>query len=198
MVSKASRRQLALPIVVLSLSLLLLAGAVWMTIATRGPGAPPPSAIGGTFQLMDQDRRTVTQDDLKGQPTLIFFGYTHCPEICPTTLFEISEIFRKMGPDAKVRAVFVSIDPERDTPELMKTYLSTFDKRITGLTGPHDAIDAMAKEWRVTYRKVPLDGDNYTMDHSALVYLMDSQMRFVNALPLNDENRAVKEIERWM
>jgi protein SCO1 len=193
-----SRRQMVLPLSVLAVSVVLLAAAAWITLVTRGPGAPPPSAIGGSFALVDQNGKTVTQDDLKGQPVLMFFGYTHCPDVCPTTLFEISEMFRKMGPDAKVRAVFVTVDPDRDTPELMKSYLSSFDRRISGLTGDRAALDAMLKAWRVTYRKVPLDGDNYSMDHTALVYLMDRQMRFVNALPMNDEDRAIKEIRRWM
>ena len=193
-----ARRQLLLPIIVLGVSLALLAGAVWVTLAPHDPGSPAPSAIGGSFHLVDQDGRNVTQDDFKGQPVLVFFGFTHCPDVCPTTLFEISEVMRKLGSDKKVRGLFVTVDPERDTPELMKSYLSSFDKRIAGLTGERQAVDEMLKAYRVYSRKVPIEGDNYTMDHSAIIYLMDKQMRFVNALPLQDPDRAIKEIQRWM
>ncbi len=198
MASPAPRRQLTLPLVVLGLSLVLLAGAIGLTFFARDPGAPAPSAIGGPFQLVYQDGRKVTQDDFKGQPALVFFGYTHCPDVCPTTLFELSEILRKLGPAAKVRGVFVTVDPERDTPELMKTYLSSFDPRIGGLSGDRASIDAMLKTYRVYSKKIPGEGEGYTMDHSAIVYLMDRQMRFVNALPLQDQDRAAREIQRWM
>lgn len=199
MASPAPRRQHALPIVVLCVSLVLLAGAVALTFLGRDPGAPPPSAIGGPFALLDQDGRAVNQDTYKGQATLMFFGYTHCPDVCPTTLFEISEILKKVGPDAKVRGLFVTVDPERDTPELLKSYLSSFDKRIGGLTGDREAINAMLKAYRVYSKKIPGESaDNYAMDHSAIVYLMDRQLRFVNALPLQDPDRAAKEIARWM
>lgn len=196
--ASSARRLLSLPVLVLALSLVLLAGAVWLTLAGRDPGAPAPSAIGGPFTLVDQNGARVTQDDFKGQPTLVFFGFTHCPDVCPTTLFEISELMRKLGPERKLRALFVSVDPERDTPELMKSYLSSFDKRIVGLTGERPDVDAMLKAWRVYAKKVPLDGSNYTMDHSAIIYLMDKQMRFVNAVPMQDQDRAIREIQRWM
>jgi protein SCO1/2 len=198
MADPAPRRQMTLPLVVLALSLVLLAGAVAVTMWGRGPGAPAPSAIGGPFTLTDQDGRKVTQDDFRGQPVLVFFGYTHCPDVCPTTLFEISEVMRKLGADAKVRGAFVTVDPERDTPDLLKSYLSSFDKRIGGLTGDRPAIDAMLRNYRVYSKKIPGEGEGYSMDHSAIVYLMDRQMRFINALPLQDEDRAVKEIQRWM
>ena len=199
MAMPASRRQIVMPVVVLCVSLVLLAGAIALTIFARDPGAPPPSAIGGPFALVDQDGRAVTQDDVKGQATLMFFGYTHCPDVCPTTLFEISEIMKKLGAGAKVRGLFVTVDPERDTPQLLKSYLSSFDKRIGGLTGDRAAIDAMLKAYRVYSKKIPGgEADNYAMDHSAIVYLMDRQLRFVNALPLQDPDRAAKEIARWM
>ena len=199
MATPASRRQLVLPIAVLCVSLALLAGALALTFFNRDPGAPAPSAIGGPFARVDQNGRAVTQEDYKGQATLMFFGYTHCPDVCPTTLFEISEIMKKLGAGAKVRGVFVTVDPERDSPELLKSYLSSFDRRIGGLTGDRAAIDAMLKAYRVYSKKIPGDNaDNYAMDHSAIVYLMDRQLRFVNALPLQDPDRAAKEIARWM
>jgi protein SCO1/2 len=160
---------------------LALFSAVIIIVSGRTP-APiaGPSAIGGPFQLVDHNARPVTDRDLKGKPFLVFFGFTHCPDICPATLFEVSEILRAMGPDAdKVRALFVTVDPERDTPEKLKDYLSSFDPHLVGATGDPAAIKAMEKAYRVYSKKVPLDGGGYTMDHTALVYLMDKEGRFV-------------------
>jgi protein SCO1/2 len=138
------------------------------------------AAIGGPFNLVDQNGRTVTDKDLRGHPYLVFFGFTHCPDVCPTALFEMSEVLGKLGPDAqKLSALFVTIDPERDTPAAMKDYLSSFNPRLVGLTGDPAAIAAVAKEYRVYVKKVPLDNGDYTMDHTALVYLMDKEGRFV-------------------
>ncbi|SRR6266566_5590060 len=138
------------------------------------------SAIGGPFSLTDQNGRMVTDQDLLGHSFLVFFGFTHCPDVCPTTLFEVSEVLGKLGPDAqRVSALFVTVDPERDTPAQMKDYLSSFNPRVVGLTGDPAAIAAMAKEYRVYVKKVPLDHGDYTMDHTALVYLMDKEGRFV-------------------
>src|SRR5205807_6457937 len=112
------------------------------------PGAQQTAAIGGAFRLTDQDGATVTDRDFLGHPFLVFFGFTHCPEVCPTTLFEVSEILRKLGPDAeRVRAVFITIDPERDTPAALKDYMSSFDPRLVGLTGEPAAIAAVARAY---------------------------------------------------
>lgn len=141
---------------------------------------PQAAAIGGPFRLINQDGQTVTDQDLKGRPFLVFFGFTYCPEVCPTALFEISEILGKLGPDGDhVRALFITVDPERDTPQVLKDYLSSFDPRLSGLTGDADAIAAVAKSYRAIYRKVPLEQGGYTMDHTTIVYLMDKQGRFV-------------------
>ena len=143
------------------------------------------SAIGGPFSLIDQDGRPVTDKDLRGRPFLVFFGFTHCPDVCPTALFEISEVLGKLGPDAqKVAALFVTIDPERDTPAAMKEYLASFNPHLVGLTGDPAAIAAVAKEYRVYLKKVPLENGDYTMDHTALVYLMDKEGRFVTPFNL--------------
>ena len=173
----------------------MLCFAVVLLVSERvsPPSAPQTAAIGGPFQLTDQNGRTVTDQDFKGRPFLVFFGFTHCPEVCPTTLFEISEILRKLGPDAdRVRAVFITVDPERDTPAALKDYLSSFDPHLAGLTGDPDAIAAVAKAYRVYYKKVPLDGGDYTMDHTAIVYLMDKQGRFVSPFSLKRTTEAVR------
>src|SRR3989440_984871 len=139
-----------------------------------------PAAIGGPFQLTDQAGQSVTDQNLKGRPTLIFFGFSHCPDVCPTSLFEISEVLRAMGKDAdKVNAWFVSVDPERDTTAAMKDYLSSFDPHLKGLTGNPEAVTKVLSAYRVFSRKVPLKDGDYTMDHTALIYLMDRDGRFV-------------------
>jgi protein SCO1/2 len=149
------------------------------------PVAQQIAAIGGPFRLTDQNGQTISDQDLKGHPFLVFFGFTHCPDVCPTTLFEVSEILRALGPDAdRVRALFITVDPERDTPALMKDYLSSFDPRLAGLTGEPAAVTAVAKAYRVYFKKVPLDQGGYTMDHTAIVYLMDKDGRFVSPFSL--------------
>ena len=188
--------RLLVPISALVLGFGLLLTTLWMTF---GDNAPPPSSIGGPFRLVDQNNRTVTEKDLLGKPTLIFFGYTHCPDVCPTTLFEVSEVFRKMGADKKVQAIFVTVDPARDTPAMMKDYLASFDPRILGLSGDEAATEAAKKVYRVYSRKVPGEGPDYTMDHSAIVYLMDSKGRFVNAFNLQQPpEAAAKELAKYL
>jgi protein SCO1/2 len=138
------------------------------------------AAIGGPFQLTDQSGQAVTDKSLQGRPTLIFFGYTHCPDVCPTSLFELSEVLRAMGEDAdRVNAYFISVDPERDTQAAMKDYLSSFDPHLKGLTGSPDAVAKAIADYRVYAKKVPLKDGDYTMDHTALVYLMDRDGKFV-------------------
>jgi protein SCO1/2 len=143
-------------------------------------GAPGASAIGGPFNLVDQDGKPITDQDFKGEPLLVFFGYTHCPDICPTTLFELSEMLHAMGTDAdRVHALFITVDPDRDTPAVIKDYLSSFDPHLRGATGDAKAIEAVEKAYRVYAKKVPTEHGDYSMDHTALVYLMDKQGRFV-------------------
>ena len=155
-------------------------------IAGRGPlPITAPSAIGGPFRLVDQNGAVVTEDALKGKPSIVFFGFTHCPDICPTTLFDVSEVYKALGRDGdKVKAFFVSVDPERDTPAILKEYLSSFDPRLLGLTGDPASVAAIEKAYRVYSKKVPLDAGGYTMDHTALVYLMDKDGRFVSPFNL--------------
>jgi protein SCO1 len=155
------------------------------------PIAQQVAPIGGPFKLIDQDGRTVTDQDLKGRPFLVFFGFTHCPDICPSALFEISQIMRALGPDAdRMRALFITVDPERDTPAVLKDYLSSFDPRLVALTGDAAAIADVAKAYRVYHKKVPLDQGGYTMDHTAIVYLMDKEGRFVSPFSLKRTTEA--------
>ncbi len=136
--------------------------------------------IGGPFSLVDQDGRPVTETSLLGKPTAVFFGFTYCPEVCPTTMTDLTAWLKALGPDAdKLNVVFISVDPERDTPQQLKTYLSNFDPHIRGYTGTPEAIAKTAKEYRVYYQKVPQDGGGYTIDHSSAIYLFDAKGGFV-------------------
>lgn len=137
------------------------------------------AAVGGPFELVDQNGNRFGSKQLAGKPYVIFFGFTRCPDICPTSMLETANRLADLGPDAaKLNVVFVSVDAEHDTPALMKPYLAAFDERIIGLTGTAEEIAAVAKAFRVFYRKVPTSS-GYTMDHTALVYLMDSTNRYV-------------------
>ena len=162
---------------------LILCFAIILLVSGRvsAPSVTQIATIGGPFSLVDQNGRTVTDRDLKDRPSLMFFGFTHCPDVCPTALFEVSEIMRALGPDAdRVRALFITVDPERDTPATLKDYLSSFDPHLSALTGDPEAVAAMAKAYRVYYKKVPLSEGGYTMDHTAIVYLINKEGKFVS------------------
>ena len=188
-------------VIVASFAASLLVGLVIMLWALGGlRGVTAPAAIGGPFQLTDQAGQTVTDKDLKGKPTLIFFGFTHCPDVCPTSLFEISEVLKAMGKDAdRVNALFVSVDPERDTAAAMKDYLSSFDPHLKGLTGNPEAVAKVLSAYRVYSKKVPLKDGDYTMDHTALIYLMDRDGRFVSPFNLKrTPAEAATDLKRYL
>jgi len=160
--------------------LVVFTGVFLYATGNFGGAGPASSAIGGPFRLIDQNGNPITDADIKGRPFLVFFGYTHCPDVCPTTLFDVSEVMRALGKDAdRAGALFVTVDPERDTPAVMKDYLSSFDPHLRGATGDRAAIDSAENAYRVYAKKVPTENGDYTMDHTALVYLMDKQGRFV-------------------
>lgn len=173
--------------------------AIFMVSGRLPTPIPAPSAIGGPFRLVDQTSAPVTEADLKGKPSLMFFGFTHCPDICPTALFDMTQVFKALGKDGdKVQAYFVSVDPERDTPDILKEYLSSFDPRLRGLTGDPAAVAAMEKAYRVYSKKIPLDAGGYTMDHTALVYLMDKEGRFVAPFNLKRKpEEAAADLKRY-
>src|SRR5215471_776424 len=181
---------------------LVLCFGLIVIVTGRGsaPIAQQIAAIGGPFKLTDQNGREITDQQLKGKPFLVFFGFTHCPDVCPTTLFEVSEILRALGPDAdRARALFITVDPERDTPAAMKDYLSSFDPHMSGLTGDPAQIAAVAKAYRVYFKKVPLDEGGYTMDHTAIVYLMDKAGRFVSPFNLKrTTDAAAADLRRYL
>ena len=175
-------RRLAIPLIALLFSLVALGVAAVLTLSPSGRQAAA-AAIGGPFSLVNHEGRTVTERDFRGAPHLVFFGFTHCPDVCPTKLFEISEALAALGDRGRdVRALFVTVDPARDTPEVMKSYIASFDPRIVGLTGDQAAIDAFVKAHRAYARRVPTKDGDYTMEHTSFVYLMDRQGRFVSSL----------------
>ena len=170
-----------------SLSLLIaLAGLVLMgliAVFVVLPQKPNQSGIGGPFSLVDQKGQTVTEAALRGTPSLVFFGFTHCPDVCPTALFEISELYKALGANGdRMKTFFITVDPERDTPEALRAYLDSFDPRIIGLSGSPEAIAAAMRAYRAFARKVPLESGGYVMDHTALVYLMDKKGDFVASM----------------
>ena len=125
----------------------------------------------------------MTERDYLGKPSLVFFGFTSCPDICPTTLFELTKGLEELGSDADhLNIVFITVDPERDTPQQLALYLASFDPRITGLSGTPKNISAAMRAYRVYAHKVPLQGGDYTMDHTAAIYMMNSEGQFVGIM----------------
>lgn len=180
----------------------LAAITIWYVVVGRGNVDQTnlaAASIGGPFSLISKTGETVTDADLQGHPSAIYFGYTYCPDVCPTTLFELSTWLEQLGPDAdKLKVYFVTVDPERDTQELMASYLQAFDPRIVGLTGSREAIDQMLSEFRVYSRKVEGDDpEHYTMDHTASVYLLDSDATFVGTVAYEeDPDTALQKLKR--
>jgi protein SCO1/2 len=141
------------------------------------------SGIGGPFKLASSAGGELSTTDLKGKPFIVFFGYTHCPDICPTTISDVTSWLEALGPEGKeIKALFVSVDPERDSPATLRDYLSSFPDQVVGLTGTPDEIAEVAKEFRVYYAKHPLKDGDYSMDHSALIYLMDREGKLAGTL----------------
>lgn len=170
----------------------------WQWQQAGGVGRLAATSIGGPFTLTDQHGDTVTEAALRGHPSAMFFGYTFCPDVCPTTLFEMTGWLEKLGPDADNLGVyFVSVDPERDTQETLAEYLSAFDPRITGLTGTPEEVAEIVKGYRVYARKVPLDSGGYVMDHTATIYLIDSNGVFTGTIDYQeDSDTALKKLRR--
>ncbi len=158
-----------------SLAYVFVGGGTPGTMALRESVSTGKALVGGPFNLIDQTGKAVTEKDFKGRYLLVFFGYTFCPDICPSGLQVISAALDQLGQDAdKITPVFISIDPARDTPEKMGAYVKSFHPRLIGLTGSPADVAAVIKAYRVYAKKVPDDRNraDYTMDHSSVVYLM--------------------------
>jgi protein SCO1/2 len=171
--------------------LLGLVAGTYGALRVSGGAEPQPAVqstgqvlIGGPFTLVNQDGKTVTDKDFRGKLMLVFFGFTHCPDVCPTELQTIAAAMDKLGPDAKkVTPVFISVDPERDTVQSIGEYVKAFGANIIGLTGTPEQIEQAAKSYRVYYRKAKpsegADAKDYTVDHSAFTYLMDGNGQYL-------------------
>ena len=158
--------------------------ALRQVMDARDPGAAVVATdLGAPFELVDQDGDRITEAAFQGRPSLLFFGFTHCPEICPTTVYDIETWLSEMelGPDA-VGAWFVTVDPERDTPAFLRDYLEPQTDRVRGITGPPEDVWAMARSWRVYWAKRPLGEGDYTMDHYASVFVLDREGRLVDLI----------------
>lgn len=152
-------------------------------------------SYGTPFTLTDDLGQPITEKALAGHPSLVYFGFTRCPEVCPTTLYEMAGWFETLGPEAKnVKAFFFSVDPERDSPELMHSYAAAFTDRVTGITGDLAEMTKVAKSWRIYFAKVPTDDGDYTMDHTASVLLLDSKGRFRGTIAYRED--AASAIEK--
>jgi protein SCO1 len=163
-------------------------------LSTHQVAAPPPRArIGGPFALVDHRRRPVTDRDFLGKPTLVFFGFTHCPDVCPTTLYELSNLLGQFKSDAdRLNVLFITVDPERDTPEQLALYLSSFDPRITGLSGTSEGIAAAVDAYQAYSRKVPLKDGDYTMDHTAAIFMIDRKGQYVGTISHRETEAAMR------
>jgi protein SCO1/2 len=171
-----------------------LLGLAWRETPKGAGGTLLASAIGGSFQLVDQNGKAVSDADLKGKWQLLFFGYTHCPDTCPTALNEISLALDRLGKKRdEVEIVFITVDPERDTPEVLKSYVQSFDAGIIALTGSPDQVAQAAKAYRVYYAKHPRADGGYDMDHSAVIYVMNPQGRFTATFTPDSTADAIAE-----
>jgi protein SCO1 len=169
----------------------VVALCVVYAVSLLGPvhGTAATTQIGGPFTLVDDTGATVTEKNIAGKPYVMYFGYTFCPDVCPTTLLDLSRWIKKLGPDAdRLNYVFVTVDPERDTVQSMHAYLSSFDKHIRGYTGTPAEIAQIAKEYRVYYKKVLTEEGGYTMDHTAVLYLMGSDGKLVTVIPYQEDD----------
>jgi len=160
-------------------AVLLLTGVAYVGFDLLKDRAASIADIGGPFTLAAARGGVVDEAALRGKPYAIFFGFTHCPEVCPTTLYEMSALLEKLGDDAKdFRVFFVTVDPERDTAEIMKDYIANFDPRIEALIPTPEQLRTITSDFRVHFAKVPTSGGNYTMDHTASIFLMDADGQF--------------------
>jgi protein SCO1 len=193
-------RTVRIVLIVLAVIMAGLFVLLWQDASHEKPG-PAEAAWGVPFSLVRQDGRPITEAAFRGKPTALFFGFTHCPEICPTTIYELSGWMNTVDPDkTKLQAYFVSIDPERDPPDMLGTYLSNVTDRIIGISGEPKKVEEMARGFKIYFKKVlsdptKPDGD-YTMDHTASVFLLDREGRFVGTIAYGENaDTAVQKLK---
>lgn len=183
--------------ILVGILVLMAAGIGWLTFdfyRDRYSGEP----FGAPFTLTDQKGAPITEAAFRGHPSVVFFGFTHCPEVCPTTLFELAGWLKTVGDDGKnLNAYFVTVDPERDTPQTMNTYVSNFSDRITGITGDPDKVHAMAKAFGIYWKKVDTGDGDYTMDHTASVLLLNAKGDFAGTIAYGESaDTAIAKLKR--
>ncbi|UJW74113.1 SCO family protein [Rhizobium sp. SL42] len=192
--------------VVLWAGVLVMAGLLgWLTLnVTQSSDKIAEGPFGVPFELVDQNGKAISEQAFRGKPTALFFGFTHCPEVCPTTLFELNGWMKQVDPDAKgLQAYFVTVDPERDSPELLGQYISNVTDRVIGIAGDPAKVAEVIKGFRVYAKKVPLDekdpNGDYTMDHTASIFLLDADGRFKGTIAYGENpDTAVKKLENLM
>lgn len=178
-----------------ALAIIAVAVGAFAFNATRTQGG---QAFGAPFTLVDQKGRPVTEQAFRGQPSAVFFGFTHCPEVCPTTLYEMDGWLKALGEDGEnIRTFFVSVDPERDTPEVLDAYVGNVSDRITALTGTPEQVAEMAKSFGIFVRKVPTENGDYTVDHTASVLLLGPDGDFEGTIAYGEgRDAAVAKLKR--
>ena len=195
-----SRRTLFLAMAALAVAAALVGAALVQRLG-HVPMGTGTALVGGPFTLINQDGQTVTDKDFSGKYMLIFFGYTYCPDVCPTELQVMTQALVTMGERAaSIRPLFITIDPERDTPEVMKSYVENFGGNLIGLTGSAEQIAAVAKAYRVYYKRAgSADASDYLMDHSSIIYLMGPDGRFVKHMAYTtDAPRLAAELKEML
>ncbi|MEM5493824.1 SCO family protein [Hoeflea sp. AS16] len=179
---------------------LLSVGFLGWQYAVRGTDQSLTSGLklGTDFSLVDHNGAPITQAAFAGRPTMVFFGFTRCPEVCPTTLYEMAGWFEALGEEGRdLQAFFISVDPERDTPEIMKSYAEALTDRVTGITGDPDEIARVIAAWHVYAAKIPTDDGDYTMDHTASVFLMDENGNFKGTIAYGENpDTAIAKLRR--
>jgi len=173
----------------------LIATGAYFFIKVPAPGAT--GLGGGDYALVDGSGGKITPATFTGHPSMLFFGFTHCPEVCPTTLSEMAVWYEGLGADAdKLKSYFVTVDPERDPPEVVNDYVRAVSDRVTGVSGSQAEVDKMVAAWKVYAKKVPTEGGDYTMDHTASVFLIDSKGNFQGTIAYGENNEtAVQKLQ---
>jgi len=189
-----------IPILVVAVAICAAAVGYLYLYQNQGGVGPAAVPIGGPIQLTDQDGKPFDSASLKGKPYAVFFGFTHCPDACPTTLSEMARTEDEIGAPAKeLTTLFVTVDPERDTPAVLKDYISNFGGNTVGLSGTPEQVAKVAKAYRVFYKKVPTSDGGYTMDHTAVLYLMGRDGGFRDVVAYSEEHeRYVAKIKKLL
>ena len=174
---------IAVAVALFALGALSVSGFSFLGKERAAGGLKPGAPLGGAFQLVDATGAPVSEAIFREKPSVTLFGFTHCPDVCPTGLSEMGKWVEELGAEAdKLRFVFVTVDPERDTPDILRDYITAFSDRIVGISGPPEAVHAMVKDYKIYSRKVPIDGGDYSMDHTASMILQDADGNFVGTI----------------